>query len=263
MLRNFLYLNTVALDGYMSAIEDGLRTGSESERNSSRDKGLGANAKVASGKMEWSTGDIQRTRGQDTPEARFARLIDAAEKSPEPLGWIDVLDPENDLNQAGYGAMIAGEAEFFTPHMVGLLANGDLGRGLDLIDQLEPFADVFGFDRKGIPDKKQRNAMRSSISAINADLVVVGEFDSSDWKIAGQLSRDYIRDRIEGPARFVGKIARRWPAGEGRHLLALPGTTLLSRHERRALEQKRPDKDDDDSFVNGPAMMLDILAVWR
>jgi hypothetical protein len=42
-----------------------------------------------------------------------------------------------------------------------------------------------------------------------------------------------------------------------------PGTTLLPRHQRRALERKRPENPDDDSFLTGPALMLDLLAVWR
>ena len=30
-----------------------------------------------------------------------------------------------------------------------------------------------------------------------------------------------------------------------------------------ALERKRPENPDDDSFLTGPALMLDLLAVWR
>jgi hypothetical protein len=99
--------------------------------------------------------------------------------------------------------------------------------------------------------------------ALGADLVAVGEFEDSDWKVAAQLTGEYIRAQVEGPAQFVGKVSKQWPEGQGRHLLALPGTTLLPRRERRALEGKKPDDPDDDSFLNGPAVMLDLLAVWR
>jgi len=40
MLRNFLYLDTTALDAYLSAVEDGLRVAVERERSAGTDKGL-------------------------------------------------------------------------------------------------------------------------------------------------------------------------------------------------------------------------------
>jgi hypothetical protein len=263
MLRNFLYLDTIALDGYLSALEDGLRLSSESEQSNSRDGSLGADAKVISARAALSAEQTRRTTGQDTPEARFARLLDIAAKDPEPLAWVDVLDPSTDLDNVGYGAMICGEAEFYTPHMVELLVSGELARSLDLIDRMEPLADVLDLDKQGLPDKRQRDAARSMVGALGTDVVIVGEFDESDWNVAGQCVSAYTRGRVEGPARFVGKVAKQWPAGEGRHLLALPGTTLLPRHQRRALERRRPDNPDDDSFLIGPALMLDLLAVWR
>jgi hypothetical protein len=105
MLRNFLYLNTVALDGYLSALEDGLRVGSESEQSATVDKSVGADARVVKGNLGKSTAGTRRTSGQDTSEARFARLMDIANTDPEPLAWIDVVDPSNDLDEADYGAM--------------------------------------------------------------------------------------------------------------------------------------------------------------
>jgi hypothetical protein len=263
VLRNFLYLDTVALDGYLSDLEDGLRVGSESEESMTRDKSVGADARVVRGNLGSSTVGTRRTSGQDTPSARFFRLMDIASKDPDAVAWIDIVDPSNDLTEAGYGAMISGEAEFYIPRMVQLMAGGDFGRAIDLLDRMEPFADVFGFERDGLPDKTQLDAFRSLVDTFRADLVAVGEFDDTDWKVAAQLTRQFIRAQVEGPARFVGKVAKRWPEGQGQHLLALPGTTLLPRHERRALQSKKPDNPDDDSFLNGPAMMLDLLAVWR
>lgn len=264
MLRNFLYLNTVALDGYLSALEDGLRTGSESEHSTTADKSLGADARIVKGNVGKSVAGTRRTTGQDTPEARFARLMDIANKDPEPLGWIEVVDPDNDLKGVGFGAMLFGEVEFYIPRMVRLLASGgDFGRAMDMIDRMEPLADLLGLDKKGLPDKRQRHAARSAVDALGADLVAVGEWDDSDWKVAAQLTAEYVRAELEGPAQFVGKVSKQWPEGQGRHLLALPGTTLLPRRERRALESKKPDNPDDDSFLLGPVLMLDLLAVWR
>ena len=61
MLRNFLYLNTVALDGYLSALEDGLRVGSESEQSSTVDKSVEADARLLKGNLGRTTGGTRRT----------------------------------------------------------------------------------------------------------------------------------------------------------------------------------------------------------
>lgn len=252
----------------MSELEDGLRTGVENERNNSRGRGLEANVKLARANLASTSGGARRTTGQDTPEARFRRLIEIAREEAESLDWIDIVDPDTDLADVGYGVMLAGQADFYVPRMVRILATergggGDLARTIDLMDRLEPLADLFNLDKQGMPDKGQREAVRSVVDGLGASLVAVGEFDESEWKIAGQLDRDHMRAEVEGPANFVGKVSKQWHAGEGRHLLALPGTTLLPRRDRRALERKKPDDPDDDSFLSGPALMLDLLAVWR
>jgi hypothetical protein len=263
-MRHFLYLDTTALDGYLSALEGGLRTEIERESEASRGGSLEGNLKIAKGTADRSKSEIDRTRELDTAEARFSRLLLLAQKEPENLDWIDVVDPDTDLETVGFGAMVAGEADFYVPGIIRTLSNrGDMNAALDMIDQLEPLAEFLDLDTEGLPDRNLRNAMRGIVGAINADLVAVGEFDGSDWKIAAQLTGAYRRAELEGPARFVGKVSKRWPAGEGRPLMALPGTTLMPRKERRDLERKRPDDPSDESFLAGPAMMLDLLAAWR
>jgi hypothetical protein len=263
MLRNFLYLNTVALDGYIGAVEDGLRQSLEDEQSGSANASVGADVKFVNANAGKVSGVNRKLTGLDTPEARFSRLINIAEKDPEPLGWVEVLDPDSDLGDIGIGAMISGEADFYIPRMVGLLTSGELGRAIDMIDSIEPLADMLSLDKQGLPGKGERAAVRSAVDALRADIVTVGEFEESSWKVAGQLSNDFTRAQVDGPARFAGKVSKQWPAGEGRHLLALPGSTLLPRHERRALQKKKPENPDDDSFLIGPALMLDVLAIWR
>lgn len=264
MLRNFLYLDTTALDAYLSAVEDGLRVAVERERSAGTDKGLEAGARIASGRISAARSEVERMTGEDTPESRFARLLALAREDPESLAWIEVLDPQVDLSNVGFGAIIEGEAEFYVPSIIGALADSSgLTGAMDMADAFEPLSEVFGLDMSGLPDQQQRDGMRSVVSAMAAKLVAVGEFDGSDWKVAGQLALAHRRADVEGPARFVGKVAKQWPSGEGRHLLALPGSSLLPRKERRELEKRRPDNDDDDSFLLGPALMLDVLAIWR
>lgn len=263
MLRNFLYLNTIALDGYIGALEDGLRQSLEDEQNGTTNGSVAADLRIVSANAGKSAGTNRRTTGLDTPEARFARLVKIAEHDPEPLAWVDILDPDNDFNNIGIGAMVGGEADFYIPRMVNLLTSGELGRAMDMLESIEPFADLFNLDKQGLPGREQRAAVRSAVDTFKADVVAVGEFEDSSWKIAGQLVKDFARAQVDGPAKFVGKVSKQWPTGEWRHLLALPGTTLLPRHERRALQTKTPDDPNDDTFLPGPALMLDILAIWR
>lgn len=253
-----------ALDSYLSAVEDGLRVGIERERTAGSDKAVEANLRLASGRAAGSQEQVERTTGQDTSEARFARLLALAHEDQDSLGWVEVLDPDSDLVDVGFGAIVEGEAEFYVPTMIRALADSSgLTSAMDLMDAFEPLADVFGLDLQGVPDQRQREGMRAAVSAMGAGLVAVGEFAGSEWRVAGQLAAEHSRADVEGPARFVGKVAKQWPTGEGRHLLALPGTSLLPRKERRELERRRPQNDDDDSFLVGPALMLDVLAVWR
>ncbi|MBC3761561.1 DUF6414 family protein [Quadrisphaera oryzae] len=265
MLRNFLYLNTATLDGYVSAIEDGLRSEIERESGRSRDRKAGADVKVVTGELGSGTSESNRTRGADTPAARFSRLLAAAADRPEELGWIEVVQPEVDLDEVGLGAMLHGEADFYIPQLVQLMSQsqGGIADALDQLESLEPFAEAFGLDTADLPSKKQRKGMRAFTAAMKTDLVTVGEFDDSAWKVAGQLVAAHQQSPIDGPARFVGKVSKIWPAGEGRPLLALPGSTLLPRAKRRELERQRPSDPDDDSFLMGPAVMLDMLAIWR
>jgi hypothetical protein len=46
-------------------------------------------------------------------------------------------------------------------------------------------------------------------------------------------------------------------------MLALPGLSLLPRDKRRALERKKPESDEAENYLAGPALMLDILAIYR
>ncbi len=106
--------------------------------------------------------------------------------------------------------------------------------------------------------------MSGFMSQLSSDSVFVGEDDESDWKVAGKLASEHLKDsEIDGYVRVVGKVAQRWPKNRWKPLLALPGASLLPRKERKALESKAPSEDDADQFLEGPAVMLDVLAIYR
>jgi hypothetical protein len=135
------------------------------------------------------------------------------------------------------------------------------------MDAVLPFAEILNLDTGNMPSKAEREAAKGLTGSfgdiLGGKVVVVGEFDESDWKVAGQVSPDYVNGDLDGRVRVVGKIASRWSQGQWKPVMALPGTSLLPREQRRRMERMRPDPGQESSFLEGPAIMLDLLAIYR
>jgi len=160
--------------------------------------------------------------------------------------------------------MIDVECEVYVPDVIkALSSSGGITQALDALEALLPAAQTFGFDTTGLPSKKEREGVKKFAAVLGGNQVAIGELDDSDWRLAGQLKGEFINGDIEGRARMVGKISTRWAKGVWKPLLALPGSSLLPRAERRALERKRPEEGEDENYLEGPAVMLDILAIYR
>ena len=80
---------------------------------------------------------------------------------------------------------------------------------------------------------------------------------------AGELRQDFVQGELDGVVRLIGKVSKRWPSGQWKPLLALPGSSLLPRQKRRELERTPPKSDTEDQYLQGPACLLDILAIYR
>lgn len=260
-LRKFLYLDEKALDDYLSVLEDGLRQGRElsTDAASSREGSVGGKyAKVGADK---STGSQEHTSWSDTAPARFERLVTLASADEELTGWAE-LPQLDQLDAVGVGALIHVECEIYVPEIIRALTGGGFAEAMEQLEQLAPVAKALGLPMDDMPDMDEARQMSAVSGMFKAGLVVVGE-DDSDWRIAGQLNPTSVRDDdLEGSVRVVGKVARRWAKGAWKPLLALPGSTLMSRDERRRLEREKPDTDDG-SALEGPAVMIDVLAVYR
>lgn len=115
----------------------------------------------------------------------------------------------------------------------------------------------------GLPPTGQLDAMKGLANTLGGDAVVVGERDDSDWRVAGRLLDQYLFGDVEGYARVVGKVSTVLRPGSWKPLLALPGMNLMGRDKRREMERKGPDEGQEDSWVKGPAIMLDVLAIYR
>lgn len=265
MLKRFLYLDTDALTDYVSALEDGIRESLERKSTSGRsaEGGVGFNAIKAS--ISGSRNAEESTKFSDTPQARFERLLELAHVDQESAGWVDVADPDTDFASVGVGALIDVECEAYVPEMVKALSpQGGMVEALDQLDAMLPFISSFVPNAdQGLPSKNERDAMKGVIGALGGKTLVVGEFESSEWRIAGQLDPSYVKGEVEGVSRIIGKVSNKWPKGRWKPMLALPGSTLLSREQRRAMERQKPAAGEENQYLEGPALMLDILAIYR
>lgn len=264
MLKNFLYLNDDALGSYLSALEGGAR--SSVQQRTARSSGVqgGVDARILNAKGDRAAEDETTIDLADTAHARYERLEQHALDDPERAGWITVLSPDVDLDGVGIGAIIDIECEIYVPHIIkALSASGGLSEALDAFNALLPVAGALGLDTSGGPDTTQVAAIRSIAGSLGGDQVVVGERDDTEWRVAGRLLTPHLRGEVDGVARVVGKVATIWKAGRWKPLLALPGMSLLPRDQRRALERQQPSEDQAENWLEGPAAMLDILAIYR
>jgi len=264
MLKNFLYLNTATVDGYLSSLEDGLRE--RAERTAAGNSGVGGRLGVGpvSANAEKGVSRQEKTEHVDTPEARFERLREHASADAERTGWRRVVNPDVDLAGLPNGAIIELDCEIYIPDSIKVLAKGQETLGLmETMTQAAGSAAALGLKVDDLPAASQISAMSNLLGAFKSDLVFVGEPDDTDWRVSGRLDPAYLRDEIEGFATVIGKVNRQIGPGQWRHLLTMPGMDVIPRAKRRELERKGPEAGQEESWLAGPALILDVLAVFR
>ncbi|MCC3316494.1 DUF6414 family protein [Nocardia africana] len=265
MLRRFVYLDVTALDQYIAALEGGLASEIQTRSKLSGGGEAGVDAKVLKATGRRARESEESRKYTDAPEARFDRLVAAADDDPEELGWFEVGEPEQDFKEAGIGAMISWECEIFIPDYVRMIArSGEMQAALQMMQTAMPMAEQLGFDTDGMPSAEQITAMSGFLNSVNASLLVVGEDIDTDWRVCGTLTDEFIRrGEIDGPARIVGKISKKLRPDEWKPYLTFPGMNILPRDERRKLARTRPDANNENQFLQGPALVLELLAIYR
>jgi hypothetical protein len=264
MLRRFLYLDKVALSQYVSAFEGGAVTNFSGRSTSSGagKGGIGAGGITVSGQR--SHQDEEAWNYVDTDEARFDRLLNAAAEFPEELGWLDILDPETDLVDVGIGAMVSWECDLLVPEVIRNLAkSGEAIKMLDMMKDVLPAALGLGLDTTGLPDTTEIEAASEFIKGIDAPMIVVCEDEETDWRMSGKIAEEFLHGELEGRGKVVGKIVKVVPTGRWKPYLTFPGINLLSRDDRRKLERSSPEPGREEEYLSGPAVLIDILAIYR
>lgn len=264
MLKNFIYLNEQALDSYLGALEDGLRSSVEDRKSTSGSVSGGGDLKLARLDGEKAHAEEATTSRTDTPSARFERLQQLARADVDASGWIDIINPDVDLKGLGTGALVELECEIYVPEIVKMLSpSGGLAKAIGQVESLAQLAPAFGSEISGLPAKGQLDAMKGLAGALGGDAMFVGEPNDSDWHVAGKLLDQFLNGEVEGFANVVGKVSTQWASGNWKPLLALPGMNLMPRDKRREMERKGPEAGQEQNWLEGPALMLDVLAIYR
>jgi hypothetical protein len=266
MLRRFAYLDSKALDDYVSALADGLRLSRRQEgRTGSSDGGsLGVKGIGAQGSKESS--GTESIEASDTPPARFARLLTLAEADPDPSGWLD-MGSGDELSGAGFGALLDFEFELHVPDFVNMLGQAGQLQGIgDLLTVMQSLGSIVGEDVTDLPNADEVGAMANFAQGMDVKPVIIGECDESEWKFAATLNPDYLNAELatlEAPFRVTAKVGKVIRPGEHKLLMIMPGASMLPREQRRAMEKKGPeDESERDWFIEGPARPLDVLAIY-
>ncbi|NUS79518.1 MAG: hypothetical protein HOV70_25415 [Streptomyces sp.] len=257
-LPRFLYLDEKGLLEYLSVVEEGLSDESRMRRSSS-DVGAGSAAlgEPVSGD---STSELERVI-RETASQRFIRLVTALDAASTRWRYRDVEDLKEDFDAIGVADIVQVQCEVEIPPFVRMFSQPD--QLDDMVNMLEAFramAPMLGQNLEGMPGKKETKAFRDFGKAMKSDVVIVGDQEEGGPQVTGKLLKDYIRDSIDGEVFILGKVSKRLKEGETHSLLAIPGASLLSRQQRRKAAQQ---EQTDETTLVGPALTLDILAIYR
>ena len=265
MLRNFLYINNSALDGYLSSLEDGLRQSSDSKKSTS----LSGEAKLKAVVMEVGAGGStgrqseEVTSRSDTPNARFERLRALALSDQASSGWIVVEKPDHDLPKIDRGSMVEVNCDAYVPDNIRtLLSLGNIAVFANQVSVITDFATNLNLDTSALPDRSQVDAL-SKAPNISIEYVIVGEVDQSDiWHLRAKLNPILLAGEVDGPVTIVGKMVEKWSEKEWRTLIELHGVPSVGRQQRRQLERTPPSAEQQDNWLEGPAFSLEVLAIY-
>lgn len=142
-----------------------------------------------------------------------------------------------------------------------------MGQDLAAYRAFAKSASAFGLRQTEMPHPDQIDAIQAFVATAGGKKVIEAENDDLDWKVTGVLRPEGLTHtgELDGSAVVVGKVSKIVPTGSWETLTNFPGLNLLSREQRRKLRRDGPKADGSDawSFIAGPALVLDILTIYR
>ena len=273
MLRKFIYLDETTLAGYTATLEGGLIAQTRTRSKTSGAKGGAIKLKFAEGKLAGANENENEWTMSDEPEARFERLLIAADDDPAAIGWTEVMDPNADFSQAQIGEFVSWECDAYIPDVSQMVSkSGDIAKKLVLaggmIDAFESGAlgDVENATPEAVADMQAKlQLLQGLIGSADIKRSIVGEDADTNWKVFGILHDEHLRDTIDDERLVVvGKIKRKLANDHWRRIAAdLVDFKTVNRAERKRRERQAPPEGKENEYIAGPALELDILAINR
>ncbi len=275
LLRNFLYLDTASVDGYLSTMEGYIIEGPvEHTRATKGTKGgkLGIDKVVrAEGSAGSESSFETKQRHAITPTARFQRLYELLDEQDfiQPL---DAFDPTI-VDQLHRGEVLEVEAVISIPDIfVASEAASDLST---MVNSLSKLAEVSG-PGSGNPlaaiDPTQIQVMEAFAALLAKERIPVlfTARSTRKFQFAGSLSREHLSVRpveLKGEAVVFGRIQRVIAKGQMYDLpLLSPSLAALvpvrNRAERRRAKGQEPHRDPVQK-VKGPGVIVEVIAIYR
>lgn len=257
-LPRFLYLDDKGLGEYLSVVEEGISDESKRRRLSN---GTSIDSTTLGELTSGDSTSEEERIVRETASQRFIRLVSALDAASTRWRYRDISALDEEFSTINVADLVQVQCEVEIPPFIRMLSQPD--QLDDMVNMLETFrtmAPMLGEKVEGLPGKKEARAFRDFGKAMKSDVVVVGDQEDGGPQVTGKLNKDYIRDGVEGEVFILGKVAKKLKDGETHSLLAIPGASLMSRQQRR---QAARQEQTDDSTLVGPALALDILAIYR
>lgn len=195
----------------------------------------------------------------DNGPARFDRLLALVEGVEDEFGWKDLQETQVEMISLRPGHVLACAAELYESDVSKLSAASGI---LSMLPLMKSISQMTGKPLQGMEnfDDNTVEAVGAFGAAMKGSSVVLGDILESDWKLVFSIPAGID---VEGDAYVVGKVSKVWGAGEWRPLPGLPVFSQLPRAQRREMERKGPAPDGKMMWQEGPAVLLDVLAVYR
>lgn len=268
MFYNFMYLNTDLLNSYIAVLEGGLRESGSTKSTGAKGFGGSLGISGASLKAGTSSGNESTVTVSDHDASRFHRLLQETDKRGDELNWHEILEPDSDFTdrQMRLGEMISWECDVFMPQVVSLLLEGSqMNQMLTSLDSFFPAMQSFGVEAPDDNMLEKIDTMGKFANMFKTSPVVVGDDEEeTTQKVIGRLDPAFIKkdlSSLDDRFRIIGKFQKRISGDKWYPLLALPGQ---GREQRRKNGNNVPKTEQEkNNFVQGPAVVIDVLAIFQ
>lgn len=267
MLKTFAYLDTDLLQQLIDQIDGGSLKQRSVEDSITSSKSGSGNLRFASGKIGQGNSLTTTQQFEMSPSAQFNRLHSYCEKNAEETGWEYIEDPAQfTLLHQNPGKLVESQVNISIPQAI---------KGIDEAAKYSSFLEdasafkayLTNWDEEEMQkDLEQARLLQRFQQYLQGKLIVEADFTNGvNAKYVGKLNKKFIKneDELENDGyTIIGKVKDTWGKGEWRQPLLLSVMNVFNREDRRKIMGTKPNKGDESNFIEGPAALLQILAIY-